>query len=440
MMHNNYDYCEFGWDGLLKCHNRTYLFDCDLTARLNSLRLGHLFTFRNEIMLQLINIDALLPGMFIVKVTKQAGKITITSAGKINHQQDIAGLADKGILQVQVDLLKSTHLDNEDGQDDLDDMYVNASGLTYNQQLEHSLMLHDQAKEIQGRLIKRVAKGKIADLEEVDNITQQIVRKTFECDDALGITTMLKQNDEYFLEHSLNCAILMVMFGRSLEIEKPTLQHLGAGALLMDIGMIKLPLLLTQKVDTLTVQETKRMQRHVDIALKLLEPIDGIDEVSRTLIKQHHERLDGSGYPDGLRGEQISQYGRMIAIVDTYDSLTTTRPYREAFKPADALKKMRDEELGLDKELVNKFIGCIGAHPIGSLVKLASGRLAMVMRLNHLHPLSPVVMIFYDLTTKKDEVVRLDLSQVEDEIIGSVSPDDFGIRLSGFLRQSFFDK
>jgi HD-GYP domain-containing protein (c-di-GMP phosphodiesterase class II) len=251
---------------------------------------------------------------------------------------------------------------------------------------------------------------------------------------------MLKQNDEYFLEHSINCAILMVMFGRSLEIEKPTLQHLGAAALLMDIGMIKLPLLLIQKVDTLTVQETKRIQRHVEIALKLLEPIEGIDEVSRTVIKQHHERLDGSGYPDGLRGEQICQYGRMIAIVDTYDSLTTTRPYREAFKPADALKKMQDEELGLDKELVGKFIGCIGANPIGSLVKLASGRLAMVMRLNHLHPLSPVVMIFYDLSTKKDEVVRLDLSQVEDEIVGSVSPDDFGIRLSGFLRQSFFNK
>jgi HD-GYP domain-containing protein (c-di-GMP phosphodiesterase class II) len=401
------------------------------------------FTFRNEIMLQLINIDALLPGMFIVKVTKQAGKITVTSAGKINDQKDIAGLADKGILQVQIDLLKSTHLDNQDGQDgqdDLDDMYLNASGLSYNQQLQHSLELHDQAKTIQGRIIKRVAKGKIADLEEVDQITQEIVRKTFECDDALAITTMLKQNDEYFLEHSINCAILMVMFGRSLEIEKPILQHLGAAALLMDIGMIKLPLLLIQKVDTLTVQETKRIQRHVEIALKLLEPIEGIDEVSRTVIKQHHERLDGSGYPDGLRGEQICQYGRMIAIVDTYDSLTTTRPYREAFKPADALKKMQDEELGLDKELVGKFIGCIGANPIGSLVKLASGRLAMVMRLNHLHPLSPVVMIFYDLSTKKDEVVRLDLSKVEDEIVGSVSPDDFGIRLSGFLRQSFFNK
>ena len=204
--------------------------------------------------------------------------------------------------------------------------------------------------------------------------------------------------------------------------------------------MVKLPLLLTQKADILSVQETQRMQRHIDIALKLLDPIEGIDEISLTVIKQHHERLDGTGYSDGLRGEQISQYGRMAAIVDTYDSLTTSRPYRDTFKPADALKKMQAEGLGLDKELLGKFIGCIGANPIGSLVKLASGKLAMVMRLNRLHPLSPTVMVFYNLTTKTDEVAQLDLSKVEDEIVGSVSPDDFGIGLPVFLRQSFFSK
>lgn len=392
-------------------------------------------------MLQRVNIGALLPGMFIVKVTKQAGKMTVTTAGKVNDQHDIANMVAKGILQVQIDLNKSSHLEaeGESQLDELDEVYSNSSGLTYNQQLEHSLMLHDRAKDIQGRLIKRVAKGKVADLEEIDVITQQIVKKAFECDDALAITTMLNQDDEYFLNHSINCAILMVMFGRSLGIEKSTLQHLGAGALLMDIGMVKLPLLLTQKADSLSKQERLRMQRHVDIALELLEPIEGIDEISLTVIKQHQERIDGSGYPDGLRAEQISQFGRMAAIVDTYDSLTTTRPYREAFKPAEALRKMRDEELGLDKELVGKFIGCIGPNPIGSLVKLASGKLAMVMLLNPHHPLSPFVMVFYDLTTKKDEVAKLDLSTVADEIVGSVSPDDFGIRLSEFLRQSFFD-
>lgn len=391
-------------------------------------------------MLELVNIDSLVPGMFIVKVTKQSGTVSVTSAGKINSQQDVAELVDKGILQVEIDLTKSTHLDTKDGLNDADDMYVNVSGLTYNQQLEHSLKLHEQAKSIQGRLIKRVAKGKIVGLGEIDEITQEIVKNAFQCDDALGISTMLKENDEYFLEHSINCAILMVMFGRSLEIEKPALQHLGVGAFLMDIGMAKLPLLLTQKADSLSAQEIQRMQRHVEIALKLLEPMDGINDTSLSVIKQHHERLDGSGYPNGLIGDQISQYGRMAAIVDTYDSLTTARPYRDAFKPADALKKMQDEDLGLDKDLVNKFIGCIGANPIGSLVKLTSGKLAMVMRLNRLHPLSPVVMVFYNLTTKLDEVAQLDLSKVEDEIVGSVSPDDFGIGLPEFLRQSFFNK
>ena len=397
-------------------------------------------------MLELVNIDALVLGMFVVKVTQQSGNISVTSAGKLITHSDILGLVDKGILQVQIDLTKSTHLDIDDKPDDLSDLseldaqYINASGLSYNQQLEHSFKLHDQAIKIHKRLIKHVAKGKISGLEEINHITQQLVSNAFDCDDALGIVTLLKESDEYFLEHSINCAILMVMFGRSLEIEKSTLQHLGVGALLMDLGMIKLPLLLTQKADSLSVQETQRIQRHVDIALKLLEPMEVIDKTSLSVIKLHHERLDGTGYPLGLKGEQISQYGRMAAIVDTYDSLTTSRPYRDSLKPADALTKMQKEDWGLDKELVGKFIVCIGTNPIGSLVQLDSGKLAMVMRLNRLQPLSPVVVVFYNSTTKSDEIAQLDLSKVEDEIVGSVSPDDFGVNLASFLRQSFFTK
>ena len=392
-------------------------------------------------MLELVNINRLEPGMFIVKVTEQMGKITVTSAGKINDQQYIAVLIKKGILQVQVDLSKSTHLVKEHDEGELDDdTYIDASGLTYAQQLEHTLKLYDKVKTIQGRLVKQVAKGNINNLDEIDEITQDIVNKAFDSDDAIGIAILLKETDEYFLEHSINCAILMVMFGRSLGIERATLHHLGIGALLMDIGMLKLPLLLTSKATELSQKETKRIQQHVDVSLQLLESVDGIDDVSLEVIQQHHERLDGSGYLDGLRGQQISMYGKMAAIVDTYDSLITSRPYREALKPADALKKMEDEELGLDKELINKFIGCIGSNPVGSLVKLDTGKLAMVMRLNKNLPMSPTVMVFYNLTTKLDEVFQLDLSIVEDKIEGSVLPDDFNLDLSGFLRNSFFNK
>ena len=391
-------------------------------------------------MLELVNINRLEPGMFIVKVTEQVGKISVTTAGKISDLHNIAVLAQKGVLQVQVDLSKSTLIGIDDDESEQEDTYINASGLTYGQQLEHALKLHEQVKTIQGRLIKQVAKGNINNLDEIDKITQDIVNQAFESDDAIGIATLLKETDEYFIEHSVNCAILMVMFGRSLGIKRPTLQCLGIGSLLMDIGMLKLPLLLTSKTNALNEKEIKRIQQHVDISLQLLESVNGINDVSLTVIQQHHERLDGSGYLDGLREQQISMYGKMAAIVDTYDSLTTRRPYREALKPADALKKMQEEELGLDKKLINQFIGCIGSNPVGSLVKLDSGKLAMVMRLNKYLPMSPTVMVFYNLVTKLDEVFQLDLSKVEDKIVGSVSPEDFNLGLSGFLRQSFFNQ
>ena len=119
-------------------------------------------------MLELVNINRLEPGMFIVKVTEQMGKITVTSAGKINDQQYIAVLIKKGILQVQVDLSKSTHLVKEHDEGELDDdTYIDASGLTYAQQLEHTLKLYDKVKTIQGRLVKQVAKGNINNLDEI---------------------------------------------------------------------------------------------------------------------------------------------------------------------------------------------------------------------------------------------------------------------------------
>jgi HD-GYP domain-containing protein (c-di-GMP phosphodiesterase class II) len=386
-------------------------------------------------MIQTIDISALLPGMFVVNVTKQIGDVTITASGKVKDADYIANMVNKGILEVEVDLNKSTHKVEQAGQV-TDEDYSNASGLTYNQQLELSLKLHDQAKSIQARIIKRSAKGKLNHLEEANEITEQLVDAAFKCEDALSITTLLNEDAEYFLEHSINCALLMVLFGQSLKLDESVLHKLGVGALLMDIGMMRLPLLLTQKNTSLTPQEETKMQSHVDIALKLIEPLDSIDEISMQVVKHHHERLDGSGYPDGLRDNQISMYGKMAAIVDTYDSMTTARPYREAFPPATALKKLSNETLGLDKELVSQFILCIGAYPIGSVVKLNSGKLAMVIRLNKLKPLAPVVMVFYDIHTKKETPSRIDLSVTDEEIIDSVSLDQTDMSMSQLLSKA----
>lgn len=382
-------------------------------------------------MLQTINTESLQPGMYVVRIIKQTGNLEITVGGRIKSADTIDNIKHKGVLEVEIDLEKSTHL--ETLPEFFEDDYLSATGLTYNQQLESTLELHEQAKSIHRRLLKRVAKGKIADIDEVNTITEKLINTAFECDHALHLVTLLNENDDYFLEHGINCALLIVIFGHALGLDKSTLHHLGVGAMLMDIGMVKLPLLLTQKPANLSPDETTKMQRHVDISLKLIEDINGIDAVSLEVVKQHHERIDGSGYPDGLRDNQISVHGKMAAIVDIYDSLNTHRPYREGLKPAVALAELQKAEFGLDQSLVSQFIACMGAHPVGSIVQLTSGKIGMVTRLNKHQILAPVIMVFYDLLSKQEQASRLDLSQSEEEIMTSVCLEDFKIGMPKLL-------
>jgi HD-GYP domain-containing protein (c-di-GMP phosphodiesterase class II) len=389
-------------------------------------------------MLQKVEIDNLCSGMFVTKVTKQLAKVRITSGGRLTSENDIASMRQKGILQVEIDLAKSTHLATLDDSEDVVelDSYINASGMSYEQQLDATLALYDQAKNVHSSTMKQFVKGKVRNLQEVEEISRTIVDRAFECEDAIAIVTLIKDHANYLLEHSINCSVLMTIFGRHLGFDKETLYELGIGALLMDIGMVKMPLLLTEKPDSLGPKEISKMHTHVDAAITMLENLDTISELSLEVIKQHHERLDGSGYPRGLRAEQISQYGRMAAIVDVYDSLTSKRPYREALNPAQALIKINEEALGLDKKLVSSFIECIGAHPIGSVVKLKSGKLGMVLRINKQAPLKPLIMVFYDIHTKSESAPRrLDLAKTEDIILSSISPEDFGIEMVVFLKQ-----
>ncbi|MEP7704176.1 HD domain-containing phosphohydrolase [Paraglaciecola sp. 25GB23A] len=384
-------------------------------------------------MLKVIEISELKSGMFVTRVVKQEGKFYVTSGGRIKKQDDINKLVAKGIIQVEIDLKKSMFDKNKNlslGSDE--------SNQDYGKQLEHSLKIYEQAKDIHSRLMTRVAMGKVADLQSVNEVSQHLLERVFEHEDAISIVTLLSENDQYFIEHSVNCAILIILFARHLGFEPELMRQLGAGAMLMDIGMMKLPLLLTEKPEHFSQTDTQKMQKHVKIALDLVDKIDAISEVSKEVIELHHERLDGSGYPAKLTEQHISVYGRMAAIVDVYDSLTTKRPHRSAHKPADALRLMAEEIPGLDQQLFKEFVLCIGANPVGSLVKLDSEKLAMVLRRNKRDPLNPVVMVFYDLQTKiSAEPYPLDLAKSDDVIAASINPDDFGMNLQQFLLKTF---
>ncbi len=182
-------------------------------------------------------------------------------------------------------------------------------------------------------------------------------------------------------------------------------------------------------------EEFKVMKDHVTFSREILHDTPGISQMALDVALMHHERMDGTGYPLGLSGDDISLVGKMSAIVDVYDALTSVRVYKSAWEPTQALKKMVEWCPGhFSTELMQKFIQCLGIYPVGSLVKLASGRLAIVLEQNE-EILKPKIRVIYDSIKKRyTEVSDINLAQNTREKINSVvSPKKYNIELSNFL-------
>ena len=219
------------------------------------------------------------------------------------------------------------------------------------------------------------------------------------------------------------------------EQEVEDLAHAG---FLHDIGKIRIPDEILHKPGRLTDMEMNIMRDHVYYGVRVLEEMEIESHLVRT-VSEHHERLDGYGYPNGARGEEISKAGRMLAIADVYDALTADRCYKAGMSSQKALQiLLNDAPSKLDKELVQLFIKCMGIYPVGSLVKLNNERIAMVVTQNEDKPLSPVVKIFYslrgnhyiqpkDLDLSADTTVR-----IEKAVLAS----DYKINFNGFFSES----
>jgi len=161
------------------------------------------------------------------------------------------------------------------------------------------------------------------------------------------------------------------------------------------------------------------------------------------MLSEHHERLDGSGYPNGLKGDEISKYGRMIAIVDSYDAMTCERPYKASMHPIAAFKALIAESpTYYDEELVEKFVQCLGVYPVGTLVKLNSGKLGLISKLNARKPLHPYVKVFYNTRLNQAvpiEEINLSKCKYKDQIDCCIKPEEFNLNLLGFFKTAFID-
>lgn len=243
-------------------------------------------------------------------------------------------------------------------------------------------------------MMDRLRRGAKVSEEEVEAVVQPIVRSLSRNPDAYFWLESLRSRHHYTYTHAVNCCALAAVFGHYLGLDDGEVEVLAKGALMLDIGMGAVPPEIINHSGPLDDLGRVFVARHVSEGAERLKQ-SGIDDPAVIdMLLNHHEHFDGSGYPQGKKGDAIPLFGRIASIIDSYDAMTSERPYRQASSRGDALQQLVKRREGRhDPELVEEFVRCLGVYPVGSLVELNTGEVGMVMSLNPSQRLRPRLMM-----------------------------------------------
>ena len=379
-------------------------------------------------------------GMFVVAVTKQKGDIHF-KPGVVSNEATCRSLQSMGVLEVRIDLSRSKHQQEtllENPESNLAPEEQVQEVLTSTEKTEsrkRAQKLYAEAKILQTKLLDALKNGEVVDIAPLEEMADEMVDSIFKNPDAMVFLSRIREKDTYLMEHSLNVGMLLANFGRFLKLSRQTIKELLVGGLLHDTGKIMVPDEILHKPGRLTIDEFAIMKRHVEYSVQFLDKSEGISKIVRTVAANHHERLDGLGYPRGLKGMELCLVSRISTIVDVFDVLTVDRCFKKGMQATQAFHiLLQSAGTQFDETLVKQFIKCMGIYPIGSLVKLKTGKLALVIESNTEAPLRPVVKIIYSTTGQHYLDVKIvDLARnATEEIENVVHPKAYGIDISKF--------
>ncbi len=279
----------------------------------------------------------------------------------------------------------------------LEEMPVYIDQTTIEDELPLAQEAHVKVESAVQSILDDIRKSKVLALDQVNDAVGRMVESVVRNPDGMIWLTRLKSVDAYTYDHGINTAIYLIAFGRHLGLPEDQLQVIGTVGLMQDVGKIKLPRALLDKRDKLSAAEFKVFQSHVTHSLELVRSSQATNVPLLNTIAQHHERYDGSGYPQGLAGEDISLFGGMAGIADTYSALISARPYAQALSVQQALHDLYSARgIAFKSELIEQFIQCVGVFPVGSLVELNTSEVAVVVSQNRARRLKPRVMLVLD--------------------------------------------
>lgn len=293
---------------------------------------------------------------------------------------------------------------------------VHANNVTLGEELPQARAAWEGARALASSFIDDVRAGRRLSADALGGAIEPIVASVIRNADAFFWLEALRRRDAYSYSHSVNCCALVVSFGRHLGFPREMLVDLASAGMLMDIGKAALPDELLSRAGPPADGELKLIQSHVGHSIAMLEQAGIKDPEIVSMIRHHHERHDGSGYPLGLFGSQIPLTGRMLGLVDTFDALSSERPHQKALNKHAVLQWLyRQRESLFQGDLIEQFSHTLGVYPTGSLVQLSSGEVAVVMAQNPARRLYPRVTVL----TRPDKSLDSSFTQVDLWRLGS---------------------
>ena len=274
-------------------------------------------------------------------------------------------------------------------------------------------------------MFEEVRMGKAVDVGGARQLVEDISDSVARNPGAIISLARLKTADDYTYMHSVAVCAMMVALAKQLKLDPAQTRSLGVAGLLHDLGKAAMPPEVLNKPGKLTDDEFDVMKMHPTEGYKMLSASPGIDAVSLDVVLHHHEKIDGSGYPERLSGDQISLHAKMGAVCDVYDAITSNRPYKSGWDPAESLRKMAEWTGHFDPKVFQAFVKSIGIYPVGSLVRMNSGRIGVVIEQSQKSLTMPLVKVFFSTKSNLRIVpLVLDLSSasVSDRIAAREDP------------------
>ncbi len=281
-------------------------------------------------------------------------------------------------------------------------------------EIQQATRLRARSGQAMRELFGEARLGKAIDTDACSSLVNDVAESIDRHPDAFRSLARLKTADEYTYMHSVTVCALMVSLSRGLGLDEAQCREAGLAGMLHDLGKAVMPQDILNKPGKLTPEEFEIIKQHPRRGYELLLGAKNIPAGVLDVCLHHHERVDGTGYPDRLAAENISMFARMGAICDVYDAVTSNRPYKAGWDPAFALTQMASWQGHFDRPMFQSFVRCVGIYPTGSLVRMRSGKLAVVIEQNSAALTKPRVKLFF--STRSGEPIKplvLDLATAE---------------------------